>query len=311
MHVLQLVTSESSFFEKQVEALEEQGVACTTVSVPKDDGGSRSLRSYAAFYRHVLGTLRDDFDVVHANYGLVGPFALAQPHRPIVLTLWGSDVMGAAGWLDALSGWTARRSDAVVAPTPAISDRLDCESHLVPFGVDAELFQPIPRSEARRRLGWDSDERVVLFPYPPDRTVKNYPLAERVTAQLPGDPALRTMSGVPYERVPLYMNASDALLVTSRRESGPMVVKEAAACNVPVVATDVGFAADVLDDVSNSFVCSSEAELVDGLTAALSAGRSDGRSHVDTAGVERMGEQLVEVYRSVLDRPTEVSNARA
>lgn len=310
MHVLQLVTTESSFFEKQVETLEARGVTCTTISVPQRGGDSRSPWSYAAFYRRILAEVGRDVDLVHANYGLVGPFALGQPNRPVVLTLWGSDVMGAAGWLDALSGWTARRSDAVIAPTPAISERLDCSHHVVPFGVDTDLFRPIPRSEARDRLGWDPDDRVVLFPYASDRTVKRYPLAESVVDRVPDDAVLQTMSGVPYEEVPLYMNASDVVLVTSRRESGPMVVKEAAACNVPVVATDVGFVADVLDGVSNSHVCTSEDELVDGVTDALRLGRSDGRSTIESDDLDRMGEQLLDVYRDALDEPTEVPDVR-
>lgn len=309
MHVLQLVTTESPFFEKQVEVLEDRGVTCTTVSIPKGHAQSRSVQSYGTFYRQVLGSVRGDFDLVHANYGLVGPFALAQPRRPVVLTLWGSEVMGAARWLDAVSGWAARLADAVVVPTQSVADNVDCEHHLVPFGVDTQLFRPIPQSEARRRLGWDTDENVVLFPYPPHRTIKNYPLAERVVSQLPGDPTLKTMSNVPYEEVPLHMNASDTVLVTSRRESGPMVVKEAAACNVPVVATDVGFVDAVLDGIEDSFVCATEAELVDALADALRAGRSDGRSHIDSEGLDRMGAELLNVYRAVVDDPSEVPNA--
>lgn len=306
MNVLQVVTTESSFFGKQVEALEARDVACTTVSLSRRTGEGRSPLSYAGFYRRILAAAAGDVDLVHANYGLVGPLALAQPRRPVVLTLWGSEVMGAAGWLDALSGWAARRSDAVVAPTPAVSERLDCDHHLVPFAVDTDLFRPIPRDAARARLGWDAAERVVLFPYDPRRDVKNYPLAEAVVARVPGDTVLKPVSDAPYEAIPLYMNASDAVLVTSRRESGPMVVKEAAACNVPVVSTDVGFAADVLADVEGSFVGSTKRELVDGLTAALRAGRSDGRGRLAAGGLDRMGERLVDVYRDALGNATEV-----
>ncbi|QLG60396.1 glycosyltransferase [Halorarum salinum] len=306
MRVLQLVTTESPFFEKQVEALERQGVSCTTVSLPRRTGDGRSVRAYGDLYRRLLSEVAGGFDVVHANYGLVGPLALAQPRRPVVLTLWGSEIMGAAGWLDAVSAWTARRSDAVIAPSAAVSERLDCEHHVVPFGVDTDLFRPIPRDDARELLGWDRDADVVLFPYPPSRTIKNHPLAEAVVDRLPTDAELKTMDGVPYGKVPLYMNASDAVLVTSRRESGPMVVKEAAACEVPVVSTDVGFVADVLDGVEGSSVCSSREELVDGLAAALeSDGPANGRAGPDVPdvlGLDRMGERLVDVYRSAAGR---------
>ena len=304
LRVLQLATSPRSFFDQQVETLESQGVECTTVTVPRADDGSRSPREYLRYEAEVLKAVAsEEFDLVHANYGLVAPFAFAQPVRPIVLTLWGSDAMGEAGWLTWLSRVAAARSDAVIAPSKPVARAVDTPTHRVPFGVDTDRFRPIDREVARAELGWDPDRPVVLFPYPASREVKNYPLAESVVESLPVDADLRTMSGVPHERVPLYMNASDAVLVTSKRESGPMVVKEAAACNVPVVASDVGFVREVLSDVHLSHVCTTEAEFVDALGAVLDdGGRADGRDRIDDLGLERMGRRIREVYAEALDR---------
>jgi len=303
MNVLQLVNTRRSFFDEQVAAIEAQGIDCTTLSVPGEHTteSGHSVGDYLAFQLDLLGE-SGSYDLVHANYGLLGPLALAQPTRPVVLTLWGSDVMGHAWWLDRVSGLSARASDAVIVPSCAMSPHVPCDHHVVPFGVDTERFRPIPRSEARERLGWPEQGSVVLFPYPKDRTVKNYPLAASVVERCAADADLRTMSGVPHEKVPYYMNASDAVLVTSRRESGPMVVKEAAACNVPVVSTDVGFVARVLDGVSNSYVCESPAELTSRLDDALRAGgRSDGREAGPELSLDRMGARLETVYESVLD----------
>ncbi|MFC7045291.1 glycosyltransferase [Halobacteriaceae archaeon GCM10025711] len=302
MKVLQLVTTPSSFFTKQVAALDERGVESTVVTVPGSGHAGRSPGDYLQFYREVLGAAVDDYDVVHANYGLTGLFALAQPRRPVVLTLWGSEVMGHAGWLDTASRRAARHADAVIAPSETLASALDVDHTVVPFGVDTELFRPIPRADARAELGWDDDETVVLFPYSPDRQVKNHPLAERVVDAVPHDARLQTISQVPYEQMPYYMNASDAVLVTSRRESGPMVVKEAAACNVPVVTTDVGFTREVLGDVTNSHVAASERDLVDGLATVLDGdGRSDGRTVVDATTLDQMGDRIRGVYDRVLD----------
>lgn len=326
--VLQLTSSRRSFFDQQVDALEAVGLPCETVSVPPRDGRERGrgAREYLSFYLRSLGRGLEAFDVVHVNYGLLGPLGLAQPTRPVVLTLWGSDLMGAE-WLRSVSRLSARFSDAVVVPTERMGRALDCPHEVIPFGVDTDLFRPIPREKARERVGWidggregDSDggrdgdseehpdstlngtdgERVVLFPYPPDREVKNYALAERVVERVP-DATLRTVSGVPHERMPDYLNASDAVLITSERESGPMVLKEAAACNVPVVSLDVGFAADVLGGISNSAVADGEEELAGRLTELLDgAARSNGRETIDGLDPAEMGDRLAGVYRSVL-----------
>jgi len=301
MKVLQLATSESPFFAEQVRALEGSGVDCTVVTVPSPPDG-RTLASFASFYRRVLQEVRTgNYDLVHANYGLLGPLAFAQPVRPLVLSIWGSEVMGYSARLDAVTRAGIAAADAVVVPSRSIVERVESDTVLVPFGVDTERFRPMNRRAARAELGWDADERVVLFPYDPDRAVKDFPRAERVVDET--DATLRWISDVPHDRVPVYMNASDAVLVTSKRESGPMVVKEAAACNVPVVSTDVGFASDVLDGVAHSTVADADRRLVAGLRSALDADeRANGRERIDALGLERMADSLRAVYQRELGR---------
>ncbi|SFR88890.1 Glycosyl transferases group 1 [Halomicrobium zhouii] len=304
MKVLQLTTTPRSFFENQVTALERQGVDCTTLAIPGSHrpDSPRSVGDYLQYAPTVLGHSLDGYDVVHANYGLTLPFALAQPTRPVVCTLWGTDLMSDRRWLTALSRFGARRADGVVVPSDAMAAELSVNNAVVPFGIDAEMFRPIPRDEARERVGWDPDGTYVLFPYESTRPEKDYPRARRIVEGCTADAELKQVSGVDYEEMPYYMNASDALLVTSQRESGPMVVKEAAACNVPVVSTGVGFVERTLTDVDNSFVADSDATLTSSLDDVLASdARSNGRAVLDGLGLDAMGEQLLGVYERVLD----------
>ena len=302
LDVLQLVTTPRSFFDQQVRVLEERGVRSTVVEVPRGESGRRPS-DFGRFYGRILRETAppSGYDLVHANYGLIGPFALAQPIRPVVLTIWGSEVMGYSRRLDRVTRFSARRSDAVIAPSKAVSRVLDTPHTVIPFGVDTELFRPMDRNEARERLGWDTDTRVVLFPYDPEREVKNYAMARRVIERASVDAELRTVSGLAYEEMPYVMNASDALLITSERESGPMVIKEAVACGLPVISTDVGFARDVIEGVRGCTIGNSSSELARGLERALrTTERPDGRE-VDGLGLERMAERLLTVYTTALD----------
>ncbi|WP_158059710.1 glycosyltransferase [Halorussus halophilus] len=300
MKALQLTTTPRPFFDQQVAALEERGIECETLSVPRTGDDGRSPDDYLRYLPQVLGESAD-YDLVHANYGLVAPYALGAARRagaPLVITFWGTDLMGPT-WLRRLSTATAKFADGVVLPSRAMDAHLDDDYTYVPFGVDTDMFRPIPRDEARERVGWSDEEYSVLFPYDTDRPEKDYERAKKVVTQSGPDAELRTISGVEYEEMPYYMNAADALIVTSERESGPMVVKEAAACNVPVVSTDVGFVRETIEGVEGSAVCTTDEELVAGLETAFDAERSDGRDSIPCLSVNAMGDRLAGLYDRV------------
>lgn len=308
MRILSLVTSDhAKFYGQQVAGLRERGHAVDVVSVPgapvKDgvEVGGRSAAAYAKYYPRAVAAAAKNYDVVHANYGLVAPPAVVQPFHPVVLTFWGSDLLGEYGWLSRLC---ARFADAVVVMSPEMADAVGSDAHVIPHGIDLELFRPMPQREAQAELGWDPDAAHVLFPYGPSRTEKNFPRAERIVeqvrSQFDGRLELQTMSGVPHERVPWYMNAADVLLFTSNREGSPNTVKEAMACNLPVVSTDVGDVSERLDGVAHSTTASDDTALADALLAALQAGeRSDGREAVAAIGLDKQLDRIEDIYQSI------------
>ncbi|TQQ79354.1 glycosyltransferase [Halonotius terrestris] len=305
MRVLSLVTYPRPFYDEEVTALRERGVTVDVVAVPGLDSAdeSRSAVDYLRFYRTVLGTARADYDLVHANYGLTVPFALAQPHRPVVASLWGSDVMGSLDWV-------AKRSAGHCAERIVMSEEMRRElghdAHIIPHGIDFETFQPMEQAAAREAVGWDTDGTYVLFPYDPSRPVKDYPRAERIVADVQADSdesiTLKPVYGVDHEMVPQYMNAADALLLTSKHEGFPNAIKEAMACNLPVVTTDVGGLRERLGPVENSYVCESDIDLSARLADVLASGRrSDGRVHAVDLSVAATTDRILDVYQQALD----------
>ena len=308
MRVLHLITSTRSFFEEQIAVLEDRGVRCDVLGAPGEYTAEspRTPFDYVRMYRRVLQAVhRNEYDIVHAHYGLIGPLALAQPKRPVIVSLWGTDVMSDSGWLRAVSRLGCNYADATIVPSPAMTDAVPTDYALIPFGVDLNRFRPMSRSRAREHLGWSGEHPVAIFPYDPSRSEKNYDLAERVIAESALDIELRVVTDVPYTEMPYYLNASDVLLVTSHRESGPMTVKEAIACNLPIVSTDVGFVRAVCEGVRNCHVATDRQDLVRGLEAVVADGRaSNGRSRVDGLGLDAMGDRLLGLYRRVLEERT-------
>ncbi len=314
MKVLSIVTNRyATFYEKQTEALEKMGVEITHVCPPTQSSDhkerqeiERSKLDYARLYAKTLRVATGEYDLIHANYGLTAPFALAQPKRPIVLSLWGSDLSGQLG---TVSKRCAKYCDEVIVMSNEMKRQLDLDTHVIPHGIDMEQFSPMDQLRAQNEVGWDSDSKHILFPYDPRRNVKNYSLAERVVEQVQekvNHPVkLQVVYGVDHDDIQVYMNAVDCLLLTSKREGFPNSVKEAMACNLPVVSTDVGGVREWIEPVENSYVGESEAELVDALATVLQSGqRSNGRTHAAGLNLDAMATDIIKVYTQALNHRT-------
>ncbi|SFT00429.1 glycosyltransferase [Halostagnicola kamekurae] len=307
MHVLILTTNEDApFMNQQLAALERLGVSFTVRSVPGETGPgrSRSPLEYLKFFPTVVRESRNGYDLIHAHYGLTAPMALAQFRQPVVLSLWGTDVYGPG---EPISRFCAPFCEEVVVMSAEMGRTLGRDCTVIPDGVNVAQFYPIPQAEARERVGWNEEGYDVLFPYSPDREVKNHPRARRVVRaveeQIGAPVRLRTVYGVDHDEVVHYMNAADALLLTSESEGSPNSVKEAMACNVPVVAVDVGDVADRLDGVSPSTVATSDRDLIAGLRDILERGeRSNGREAAAEISVERTAARMLETYERAVAR---------
>ena len=264
-------------------------------------------------------------DVVHAQFGKFNALAaaLAAGRVPLVVTFRGtainrnsrySPLRSALGV--AASQLAALAARAVVCVSREIASKLwTRNSTILPTGVDTRVFVPSDRAAARRRLGFGERERIVLFNAGRNPAVKDPELAAAAVAQARravGEVRFVMLEGdVAPDDIPLYMNAADALLVTSRTEGSPTVVQEAMACNLPVVSVDVGDVRERLAGVSHCAVVSRDPGALGAALAELlrAPRRSDGRAHAEALSVEAIAARLAQIYTAVL-RATAASGAR-
>src|SRR5262249_47662844 len=132
---------------------------------------------------------------------------------------------------------------------------------IIPCGVDLNVFRPHDRHKARACLGWPQDKYLILFPFDPARSVKRYDLAKVAVERIVKeglDAELVTVFSVENHKMPWYYSAADLMLLCSDREGSPTSVKEALACNLPVVATDVGDIREILRGVAGTQICTQE-----------------------------------------------------
>src|SRR5207302_6801246 len=115
-------------------------------------------------------------------------------------------------------------------------------------------------------------------PFDPARLVKRYDLAKAAVEQVTQtglDVELVAICDVENREMPWYYSAADAMILCSDREGSPTAVKEALACNLPVVATDVGDVREILNGVPGTRLCTQDvSELARNLRELLDIPRS-------------------------------------
>ena len=174
---------------------------------------------------------------------------------------------------------------------------------ILPNGVDMRRFKPENKGDVRRQLGLHPDKAYVLFVATDlERPEKRFKLAREAIIQSGCE--LLILNNRPHPEVPAYFQAADALILSSTYEGSPNVIKEAMACNLPIVSTDVGDVRERLEGVHNCRVCVDTPEaLAEGLADVLRDGLpSDGRPRVEPLSSDAIAKQLLALYRQVLER---------
>jgi glycosyltransferase involved in cell wall biosynthesis len=287
-----------AFVQTQVEALRRrENIEIDVRSFP------RGALSYPRAAWALRGSARGGkFDVVHAHYGLSGWSALATRARRLVVTFHGTDlrhplVRRLSRLLSRLIDLPATVSSSLArAALPGAGSRRAVA--VLPCGVDMRRFEPVERAAARSRLGLDPGRRYILFPADPARAVKRHDRAVALASGFAGAELL-SLRSVPPDEVPLWINASDAVLITSDNEGFGLAVLEALACNVPVLSTPVGIAPLVLDGVEGALCAPFDASRWGELLAfhlGTDDPRIEGRSRAALFSSERMADRVLAAY---------------
>ena len=316
----------SPFIEEQSAALQQQGCEVLRFGIT-GHGTMGYLRSLPALKKFIR---EQQPDLIHAHYGLSCLLASMQRLVPVVSTYHGSDIHDPH--ILPLSRLAMRRSAWNIFVSKTALSIAQNERFLLspvclerctvlPCGVDLQAVKMLNKEDARKELHLPLEKTLVLFSGAFDNAVKDAPLAKKAMAEL-ADAQLIELKGYSREEVFLLMQAADVLLLTSRSEGSPQVVKEAMACGCPIVSTDVGDVRELTAGIAGCYVVSSRepSELAALLREALAfareseldkhesdagqaqSGRTNGRMRLIEKGYtnDRIARQLMEIYTSVL-----------
>jgi teichuronic acid biosynthesis glycosyltransferase TuaC len=258
------------FVDEQIRSLRALGLDVRVFFVNRRQEGA------AAYYRMraPISQALEEFQpgLIHVMYGGVMALQVVRHHhaRPILVTFHGSDLLGEnlSGWIRRVishygvfcSRWAAQAADGVIVVARHLLRALpkmegESKVRVLPCGIDLEQFRPMDTLSCKRQLKWNENAFHILFASGNGDPVKRPWLAEQAVQEVlrRGSRAeLHHMTHVPHSDVPIWLNASDALLLTSAHEGSPTIVKEALACGLPIVSVPVG---DVRERIGNIEGC--------------------------------------------------------
>ena len=293
-----------SFVSDQVDALRATGEA--EIEVCAFTGGGGDPRGYLRAGARIAARhrTRGVHDVIHAHFGLTAWPALAARGQIHAVTLHGTDVvhprsraltLAALPWHQLVAVASAQL--AALIPRRATRGRSPV---ILPTGVALDRFAPQDRADSRRALGLDPRGRYLLLAADPTRPEKR---ADRARALADAAGArLLTLGAVPPTEVATWINAADAVLVTSEREAFGLAALEALACETPVLSTPVGVAPDALAGLPGTLCAPFDVAVWRAHLDDLPERLTGGRERVAPYSSAACARAVIEAWRATLSR---------
>lgn len=263
---------------------------------------------------------KGNYDVVHAHYSwcayLTG-IAMRGIKVPMVVSLMGNDILD-HWWYPVLARIVAKCKPwkAVIVKSQEMKKRVGMSyANVIPNGVNLDRFKPMCKVECVKCIGWDPEKKHVLFPARVEDTRKNWPLAFEAVKLLnvdgvrckvygvKGEIELHPFKNTPNDETPIWYNAADAVVLPSFYEGSANALKEAMACNRPVVTTDMGDCRERIEGCEGCYVANTYEvpEFADLLGKALQYEKSGGRERLLKDGIAdyQIAERLITIYNNI------------
>lgn len=266
---------------------------------------------------------KHNINLVHVLWGnILALNTLFFSSKPVIISFCGSDLLGSydsnlnktrngkfstilSRRAASMSAWNITKSEGMKKFLPVKAQK---KTSVLPNGVNLSKFYIIDKTEARKKLDWSPEKKYILFFYQEGNNVKNLPLAEKtfnlIKKQIPGS-ELIIVNKVAHEKLVLYYNAADLMLLTSLHEGSNNSLKEAIACDLPVVSVPCGDTPERLQNLENCYVSSewNENELADNAIKILNKNqRSNGQDEIKQLSEKNINDRLINIYKEVLKK---------
>ena len=289
----------SPFVKEQVNSLKKLGVSIKYFKVR----GKGALGYLKNLPRLINETRSIKYDLIHAHYGYCGILALLQIKIPVICTFHGSDVHNLNERLLSLVISRFTKHNILTNKKQIQKLALKKRYSVIKCGIDLNIFKPLDKRWCKEKFGLSDKKRHILFSSSFSNQVKNASLAKRAIGKLKShDINFIELRDYSRKEVAELLNAVDLLLVTSNNETGPLILKEALACNTPVVSTNVGDALELLSECKNGFISNpTPDEIADKIIEILEwSERKHSRQVVEKYSLENVAKRLNSLYNTLI-----------
>lgn len=304
------------FLVRQVELLKERGIEVEVFSFRGAKNPINYIKAAFALRKKLQLTA---FNIIHAQWGQ-SAIPVFFSKLPLIVTFRGSDLFGITksdgkySWPGKVLRWVSQRvalraSRIIVVSSKMINHLPSSKrsaAQVIPSGINLNLFTPMDKKACRATLNLSWEKKLILFGGHPAREDKRYVLAVEAVkkVQKAMDVDLFYADHVPVTEMPFYINAADVVLLTSKHEGSPNIIKESLACNVPVVSVDVGDVRERIEKINGCRI--SDSNQVEDIAAALQEvlrNSNDGfesRSHVLKLDENQVTDEYIGIYQSMV-----------
>ncbi len=266
----------------------------------------KGLKGYLRNIKPLKKYLKENkFDIIHAHFVWCGIIASLAGAKPLVVSLMGSDVKG--NLMNKLLSIVFIKLfwDKTVVKSEDMRRSLYISKvSVIPNGVDFNRFKPIDKNTAMAITKWDISKKHILFAGDPNRKVKNFKLAKEAFEKCSDmNLELHVLKNIDNKILPYYYSAADVVLLTSLWEGSPNVIKEAMACNRPIVSTNIGDVKEIIGNTKGCIITENNSEdCKHQLISALTFEKTNGRQDIFHLNSKLIAIKLVQLYQATINK---------